>query len=159
MDLLERMLKHDRWATATFLDMCRDLPDPQLDQDFDVGHRTLRATLDHMTYVVGFWCRLMDGEPHAAPRDDLSIDALAERHQRNYDRFEALAHRLVEEQRLDETFVDHYDYRQSKGATILQVCYHNVQHRSDIRHMLVRLGLDIRGDYDPQEWEHYTHII
>ncbi len=159
MDLLDRMLKHDRWATATFLEMSRELPDEQLDQEFDIGLRSLRATFDHMTYVVGFWCRLMVGEPHEVPRDDLSLDALSERHERNYDTFASLARQFVEEQRLDETFVDHYGYRQSLGATIIQVCYHNVHHRSEVRHMLVRLGVDLRGDYDPQEWEHRTGII
>ena len=159
MDILDRVLGHDRWATNQFLELCRGLPDEQLDQEFDIGHRTLRATLDHMTYVVGFWCRLMEGEPHAAPRDDVSVDELAARHARNYDRFEALTRRLVEEGRLNETFIDHYDYPQSFGATIPQVCYHNAIHRSDLRLMLVRLGLDIRGDYDPQEWGHGTGIL
>ena len=159
MDLLDRMLGHDRWATETFLAMCRDVSDEQLDQEFDIGHRTLRATLDHMTWVVGFWHGLMIGEPIDEPRDDLSVDWLVERHARNYDQFAALARQLVEEQRLDETFVDHYDYRQSCGATILQVCYHNAQHRGELRHMLVRLGVDIRQDFDPQEWEHLTGIL
>jgi len=159
MDILDRMLAHDRWATRQYLEMCRDLPNEQLDHEFDIGHRTLRATLDHMTYVVGFWRRLMVGEPHAAPRGELSVAALAARHERNYDGFEALARRLAEEDRLDEIFSDHYDYPQSFGATIPQVCYHNAIHRSDLRHMLVRLGLDIRGDYDPQEWEHHARAI
>ncbi len=159
MDLLDRMLKHDRWATAEFIAICREMPDEQLDHEFDIGHKTIRETLDHMTYVVGFWCRLMEGEPHAAPRDDLSLDGLAERHERNYDRFEQLARRLVDEDRLDETFVDHYDIVQSFGATIPQVCYHNAIHRSDLRHILVRLGVELRGDYDPQEWEHFTGIL
>ena len=159
MDLLDRILGHDRWATSIFLDMCRDLPDAQLDQEFDIGHRTLRATLDHMTWVVGFWCGLMVGKPIDEPRDDLSLDALGNRHERNHDGFALLARQLVEAQRLDETFVDHYGYRQSLGATIIQVCHHNAQHRSELRHMLVRLGVGISGDYDPQEWEHHTGLI
>ncbi len=159
MDLLDRMLGHDRWATNQFLDMCRELPDEQLDQEFDIGHRTLRATLDHMTWVVGFWAGLMVGEPSDELRDDLSLEALTGRHERSSDRFANLARQLVVEDRLDQTFVDHYDYRQSMGATILQVCYHNAQHRSELRHILVRLGVEIRGDYDPQEWEHHVNLV
>jgi len=51
MDLLDRLLGHDHWATACLLDLSRGLPDAQLDQPFDVGHRTLRTTFEHMIFV------------------------------------------------------------------------------------------------------------
>ena len=44
MDLLDRLLKHDRWATDQLLEVSRGLSDAQLDQAFDIGHRTLRET-------------------------------------------------------------------------------------------------------------------
>ena len=43
MDLLDRLLEHDRWATDQLLELCRGLTDAQLDQPFDIGHRTVRA--------------------------------------------------------------------------------------------------------------------
>ena len=48
MDLLDRLLEHDHWATAQLLDLSRHLSDAQLDQEFDIGHRTLRDTFEHM---------------------------------------------------------------------------------------------------------------
>ena len=54
MDLLDRMVGHDRWATSQLLERCSRLTDAQLDQAFDVGHRSLRETLDHMIYVIDF---------------------------------------------------------------------------------------------------------
>src|SRR5690349_13120004 len=63
MDLLDRLLEHDRWATTQLLELCRGLTDAQLDQPFDVGHRTLRATLDHQIPNLDFWTGLMTGQP------------------------------------------------------------------------------------------------
>lgn len=163
MDLLDRMLGHDHWATAQLLQVSRDLPDAQLDQEFDIGQRTLRDTFDHMIYVIDFWTGWMDGRP--VPHDrttqdyDRSIAAQIERHERHQAAFAALARQLHDGGRLDDTFIDHFDYRQSMGATILQVLHHNAQHRAEARHMLERLGVPDLWDYDPQEWEHVTHRI
>ena len=45
MDLLDRLLDHDHWATTQLLDVSRNLTDAQLDQEFDIGHRSLRGTI------------------------------------------------------------------------------------------------------------------
>jgi uncharacterized damage-inducible protein DinB len=157
------MLGHDHWATAQFLELSRDLTDEQLDQPFDIGHRTLRETFDHMIYVIDFWTVQMNGQPAEHDRTKLSYDrsipALIERHERFQASFATFARRALEEQRLDVTFVDHFNYPQSIGATILNVLYHNVLHRSEARHILERLGVPFRQDYDPQEWEHATQRL
>ncbi len=48
MDLLDRLLGHDAWTTRQLLLRCRNLTDEQLDREFDIGHRTVRATLLHV---------------------------------------------------------------------------------------------------------------
>jgi uncharacterized damage-inducible protein DinB len=164
MDLLDRLLGHDHWATTQLLERSRDLTDAQLDQQFDIGHRTLRETYDHMIYVIDFWTSMMNGQPASHDRTtqsyDRSVPALIERHERFQAAFATAARRALDEQRLDETFVDHYDYRQSVGATIIQVALHNAQHRNEARHILERLGVSgLRGDFDPQEWEHATQRV
>jgi uncharacterized damage-inducible protein DinB len=163
MDLLDRMLGHDGWATAQLLAKCSTLSDSQLDQEFDIGQRTLRETLDHMIYVIDFWPGWMSGRPVDHDRTtqnyDRSIAGLTERYEHFQPAFAALARRMYDEQRLDETFVDHFGVRQSIGATIIQLLNHNAQHRSEIRHMLERLGVEKLWDYDPQEWEHVTGRI
>lgn len=159
MDLLDRMLGHDPWTTEHLLEMSKDLSDEQLDQDFDIGHRTLRKTFDHMILALEFWTGFMDGKPvDWAPRA-ASIDEMIERHAKAYAHFTSVARDRVATNRLDELFIDHYDYPQSYGATIIHVIYHNVQHRSDVLHILQRLGKAELPEADPQEWEHMTGII
>lgn len=159
MDLLDRFLGHDQWTTTRVLERSRGLTDEQLDQEFDIGHRTLRATFDHMIFNVGAWTAQMNGQPVDHDRDASSIDVLLQRHRRTYAAFEETARRLVAEGRLDETFRDHHDFPQSYGATIVNVIWHNGMHRSEALHILQRLGVPDLPDGDPQEWEHLTGRI
>ena len=154
MDLLDRLLGHDRWATVMVLERSSGLTDAQLDQPFDVGHGSLRATLDHLVYVNGFWPALMNREP-APPKHErpLSIPELTERFERNHAAFAALARRIHAEGRTEETFPDHHGDLCTLGITILQLPLHNARHRAEAQHILPRLGVTEVWDWDPQEWE------
>ena len=48
MDFLDRMLDHEEWAMAKLFDASAGLSDEQLDQPFDLGHGTVRATFEHI---------------------------------------------------------------------------------------------------------------
>ncbi len=50
MDLLDRLLGHDSWTTRQLLDLAGTLSDNQLDQEFDIGHRTVRRTFAHIIW-------------------------------------------------------------------------------------------------------------
>src|SRR4051812_12201532 len=63
MNLLDRLLGHDAWTTRQLLDRCTPLSDEQLDRPFDIGHRTLRATLAHLIHNMETWSALMAAEP------------------------------------------------------------------------------------------------
>ena len=157
MNLLDRLLGHDRWATMMVLERSRALTDEQLDQPIDAGRGSLRDTLDHMIYIVGFWVALMNKEAippkHGRP---LSIFELKERFERNHAAFASLARRIHAEGRTEEIFPDHHGDLCTLGITILQVPLHNARHRAEAQHMLTRLGLADVWDWDPQEWEWAT---
>ncbi len=119
MDLLDRMLGHDRWTTARFLELSRGLTGEQLDQPFDIGHRTLRATFGHMISAVGFWTAAMAGQPDEMREDDRPLAVLIDEHERSYAAFAALARRIHDEGRLAETFIDWYGWPKTFGGTIL----------------------------------------
>lgn len=150
MDVLDRLLEHDRWATRQLLDVCRDLPDAQLDQAFDIGRRTLRETLDHLIISVRFWTGWMAGEPVGWEQEvHRSITEMIERHERFYEAFAVLARRVHDEGRLDDTFVDHFGSRMTFGGAILHVILHGAEHRTEAVHILARLGVP-----DPPEVDH-----
>jgi uncharacterized damage-inducible protein DinB len=157
MDLLDIMLGHDHWATTQLLERSRELTDTQLDQQFDIGNRTLRETLDHMIATIDFWTRSMAGQPLPADRTGRPSTAeLTERYERYSAAFATFALRARDANRLVDTFVHHMGYPQSLGSTIIHLMYHNAQHRGDARHFLERLGVSDLWDFDPQEWENVT---
>ncbi len=160
MDLLDRMLGFDRWTTERLLTMSKDLPDADLDQEFDIGNRTIRRTIDHILAAMELWTGLMSGEQRGRSEPThVSIDDMLARHAKVHDRFDTVVREVAAAGRLDETFTDHHGVPQSYGATILQVSWHNTLHRGEVLHMLQRLGVPDLPDGDPQEWEHLTDRI
>ena len=159
MDLLDRMLGRDEWATRRLLELSRDLNDEQLDQPFDVGLGTLRKTLRHIVRNIAFWASLATGQPVNDPPEAPSIAELLDYYDRGHPAYAAFARSVRTEGRLDETFIDHWNYPQSMGGTAIQVLMHNEGHRTEARHILTRLGVPDVPELDPQLWEHKTGKI
>src|SRR5262245_40840703 len=153
MDLLDRLLEHDHWATAMLLELSRGLTDAQLDQQVDVGHRTLRATFEHAIFNVEFWTGLMSAQPVDARRDDRSLAALTQRHERSHATFAAFARRVRDEQRLDDTFVDHFGGPMTIGGAILHLVLHDEGHRVEALHILERFGVPDLPELDHGLWD------
>src|SRR5258708_5133372 len=83
MDVLDRFLEHNAWATRRLIEQSRSLTTPQLDQQFDIGLRTVRATIDHIIENIEWWTDLMNCAP---PRtfenlgeDPVTLDGFAKR--------------------------------------------------------------------------------
>jgi uncharacterized damage-inducible protein DinB len=156
MDLLDRLLEHDRWATNQLLELSDGLSDAQLDQEFDVGHRTLRETFHHMIFNIEAWTDVIEEQPIQAVHGVLSVAALREWHDRAYDEFAVLARRVRDEGRMEDLFVDSYGERLRYGGAIVHVILHNAEHRTDALHILSRLGLPEVPEVDHALWDHVS---
>jgi uncharacterized damage-inducible protein DinB len=153
MDILERLLQHDDWGTTSLLELSQTLTDSQLDQEFDIGHRSLRATLEHIVYNTEFWTAVMTGQQIAyRPRSDTPVDELIERHRNSYPKFQTLARQVHDEQRLEETFTDHHGGPMTFGGAIVHVILHSAEHRTEAAHILHRL--DAPDLPDTVEFDH-----
>ena len=162
MDLIDRMLQHDHWATTQLLERSRALTDEQLDQEFDIGHRTVRETFDHLIYNLGFWTSVAAGQqpdsPRAEQQYDRSMPALIERYEQFHASFAALARRMRDEQRLEDTFVDHFGGSPTFGGVIIHLTLHNTEHRSEVLHILQRLGLENLPEIDLALWDQTAQV-
>jgi uncharacterized damage-inducible protein DinB len=160
MDLLDLLLDHDHWATKRLLDANGGLTDAQLDREFDIGHRTLRETFGHIVFNIPFWTAFLTGQsPDGgysadAQPDDRSLAALVDHHERAYAAFAGAARRLRDEGRLGDVFADHYGVRKSFGGTVLMVVEHNEGHRTEVLHILARLGVPDLPEVDLGVWEY-----
>ena len=160
MDLLDRLLGHDAWTTRQLLLRCRDLTDEQLDREFDIGHRTVRATLLHVIRNVEVWSDLMSGRPvdtdQGTQRQDRSVSALIARLDRAADDLARLARAVAQRGGWDERWVDTLDRPPSEktyGGAIAHVITHSMHHRAQLLYMLRRLGFEGLPEGDVLSWE------
>ncbi len=160
MDLLDRLLGHDAWTTHQLLLQCRDLTDEQLDREFDIGHRTVRATLLHVIRNVEVWSDLMTGRPVAGDqgtrRQGRSVAALITRLDRAADDLARLARAVAQRGGWDERWVDTLDRpptEKTYGGAIAHVITHSMHHRAQLLYMLRRLGLEGLPEGDVLSWE------
>src|SRR5689334_22967366 len=93
MDLLDRLVGHDRWTTAQLLERCRELRAEHWIQPFDLGHKTLAATFQHMIDNVRVWADLMAARPmrQVSAEGSTTAGELIVQWQAVYDDFAALA--------------------------------------------------------------------
>lgn len=150
MDILERLLDHDQWATKQVLARAATLTDEQLDQEFDIGHCTIRDTIDHIVAAREGWTARMTLVPPPEHPDARPIAYQADRFARAHDAFAEVSLRISDEGRMDDTFKDHYDIQATYGSAILMNILHSEGHRNEIVHMLTRLGLppdELEFDY------------
>jgi len=154
VDLLDRLLEHDRWATRELLAACEGLSDAQLDQEFDIGHRTLRTTLEHFVFNIEAWTAITTQTPLTRYPPQPSLAGIATRYDEAQATFAAVARRLRDDQLLDEMFTDHFDEQQSYGAAVIHVLLHNEGHRTEVLHFLSRLRETEPPEVDHALWDH-----
>ncbi len=161
MDILDRLLGHDAWTTRQLLLISCDLSDEQLDREFGIGHRTLRETLWHIVGNVIVWTDLLYQRPamlsDQPPELKRSVDYLLARYEAAYSDFAAIARRIANEHREDETYTDYLDEpptQKTYGGTIAHLITHSMNHRSEVLHILARLGVSdlLEGDTISWEW-------
>jgi len=117
------------------------------------------ATLRHMLGNIRVWTDLVAGRL-VRPRLEIvteSADAWLEHFDAEYTAFATLARQLADEQRLDDYFTDTLDTpptRKTCGGAIAHLILHNMHHRSELLHMLARLGVQNLLEGDLLSWEH-----
>ena len=151
MDLLDRLLGHDAWTTRQLLVRCGELTDAQLDQPFDIGPGTVRATLEHIVRNVEAWTDLMAGQPVRAVEGPV-----IERLDRAVADLAALGRPIAQRSGWDETWVDTLDdppREKTFGGAIAHVLTHGMHHRAQVLYMLRRLGVADLPEGDVLSWE------
>ncbi len=154
MDILDRLLAHNAWTTARLIEQSRGLSNDQLDQKFDIGLRTVRATIDHIIENMEWWTDLMNGLQRRGfehlGEDPMTLDGFSKRLEVVALEFAEVSQRQQTDGLLDEKWQvrDDQPTSFSYGTTIVHVITHSAHHRSQLMYMLRRLGVPdvIMGD-------------
>ncbi len=159
MDLLDRLLEHDAWTTGQLLARCRALSEDQLDRPFDIGHRTVRATLQHIIFNMEAWSAVMAGAttlPPRPPREGESVSSLADRLARAAVALAHVAHAVRARDAWDDRWLDVLDTpptEKTYGGALAHVITHSMHHRAQLLYLLRQLGLTGLPEGDVLSWE------
>ena len=160
MDLLDRLLGHDAWTTRQLLDRCEGLTEAQLDQEFDIGHRTVRATLLHIIRNVEVWSDLMAGSAVRSNAGDdahgRSVAGMTARLDRAAAGLATVARSAAQRDGWDERWLDTLDdppAEKTFGGGIAHVVTHGMHHRAQVLYMLRKLGVRGLPEGDVLSWE------
>lgn len=155
MDILDRLLAHDTWTTRQLLLACQSLPDDLLDKEFDIDHKSLRATFTHMIKNMEVWTDLLYERP-VQEKTGTAIPELLERLSMVSQDFANLARNVAREKRYDDCFMDTLDnppMKKTFGGAIGHVITHNMHHRAQIMFLMERAGLKDHIEGDLLSWE------
>ena len=155
MDLLDRLLGHDAWTTRQLLDLCANPTDDELDRQFDIGHRSLRATFTHVIHNMEVWSALLSEVPIRSETDQ-TIPGLIRRLDIAAARFGALARDIAARQAWDATWTDHLDNpprQKSYGTAIAHLPTHSMHHRAQLLYLLRLSGVASLPEGDVFSWE------
>lgn len=158
MDLLDRLLAHDAWTTRQLLEICGTLPDAQLDHEFDIGHRTLRATLHHIIANMEIWSALMAGDP-IERQTDQTISGMRERLSVAEKRLQSIAVKVQQTNGWDDVWIDHLDdppREKTFGTALAHIITHSMHHRAQVLYMLRLSGVQELPEGDIFSWEAYS---
>jgi uncharacterized damage-inducible protein DinB len=158
MDFLDRLLGHDAWTTRQLLRRCQALSDEQLDREFEIGRRTVRATLTHIIRNVHVWPRLMAGRPVDEP-PGTSLAELTRAFDEAAAELAFVARSIAQRGAWNDQFLDVLDdppVEKSLGGGVAHVITHSMHHRAQLLYMLRRLGLQDLPEGDVLTWEQQT---
>lgn len=157
MDLLDRLCGHDSWTTRQLLELAGALDERHLDQEFEIAHRTVRRTFEHIIWNVECWTdQMKGGEVRSRPASNASLALLKQRQAAAAAEFFQVAREIADRGRLDETFLDALDdppQEKSLGGVIVHIATHGMHHRAQLLYMMRRLGVEGLPEGDALSWE------
>jgi len=162
MDLLTRMIEHHLWLIAEMLDRAERLPDDVLDTPVEISvdgidcDPTLRSLLSRLVGQLAMW----DAATHDQPYDfeiekHETVAGMRARLAQAGPAFLSQVRSIVDDRRLDETFVDAlcdppevFTY----GGMIAHVLTFAAHRRTLVLGALSDAGVEDLGSGDPMRW-------
>ena len=161
-DLLDRLLRHNAWATRQLIEGARSLSPEQYICRLNIGPGSVHDTLRHIISVMFGWADSIadrsrrpslgaDGEGPVRSVDELLglLDDAAKE-------LEKTARMIVNEKRIDEMMSVTYEGRTwefTRGTALAHVITHGMHHRAQVFNMMRQLGMPVDIDGDVIEWE------
>lgn len=146
LETMRVLYRYNDWANEQLLLVAGQVSDGRLDQPFDMGLGSLRATLMHIIIAEDTFLRRSQGEVEAKWGDESERAIVAQMNERLADtrrRREAFFATLKDSELPSKrVYRDSFGslYATTLGDLIVQVCMHSMHHRAQVVNMLRRVG-------------------
>jgi AraC family transcriptional regulator len=163
MELVMTMFDHHVWAVGKMIDLAGDLSDGQLDTPIVLSVEgvdddpTIRSLLSRLVGQMAMWNASMESRPYDwdIERNE-QLTSMRERLESEGERFKQRAAELVEDGRLDETFVNATcdpPETFSFGSVLAHVLTFAAHRRTLVTGALISAGVDVDlVTADPRAW-------
>ena len=163
MELVMTMFDHHVWAVGKMIDLAGDLNDEQLDAPIVLSVEgvdddpTIRSLLSRLVGQMAMWNASMESRPYDwdIERNE-QLTSMRERLDHEGERFKQRAAELVEDGRLDETFVNATcdpPETYSFGGVLAHVLTFAAHRRTLVTGALISAGVDVDlVTADPRAW-------
>jgi len=163
MELVMTMFDHHVWAVGKMIDLAGGLSDPQLDTPIVLSVEgvdddpTIRSLLSRLVGQMAMWNASMESRPYDwdVERNE-PLTSMRERLDHEGERFKQRAAELVEDGRLDETFVNATcdpPETFSFGGVLAHVLTFAAHRRTLVTGALISAGVDVDlVTADPRTW-------
>ena len=160
MDLLTKMVEHHIWLVGEMIERAAQLPDAKLDEQIELSvdedRLTIRGLLSRLIGQMDMWnCAIANREYDWSLEDHESVSAMRDRLARVAPAFLTEVRDVVDNRRLDETFVDAlcepaevFTY----GGMIAHVLTFAAHNRTLVILALKQSGSTDLGWGDPMRW-------
>lgn len=146
METMRVFYRYNDWADDQLLLACGQIGDAKLDQPFDMGVGSIRATMMHILIGEDTFLRRAQGQVEAKWGDESERAIVAQMKERFDDTwrrrdafFATIADADLPQKRI---YRDSYGslYATTLGDLIVQICTHSLHHRAQVVNMLRRVG-------------------
>jgi AraC family transcriptional regulator len=163
MELVMTMFDHHVWAVGKMIDLAGGLSDPQLDTPIVLSVEgvdddpTIRSLLSRLVGQMAMWNASMESRPYDWDvEQNEPLTSMRERLDHEGERFKQRAAELVEDGRLDETFVNATcdpPETFSFGGVLAHVLTFAAHRRTLVTGALISAGVDVDlVTADPRAW-------
>ncbi len=162
MELVRTMFDHHVWAVGQMIDLAGGLSEEQLDAPIELSVEgvdddpTIRSLLSRLVGQMAMWNASIESRDYDWDLErHESLASMRARLDDDGERFRARAAELVEDGRLDETFVDATcdpPRTFSYGGVLAHVLTFAAHRRTLVAGALVSAGIDDLMAADPQSW-------
>ena len=142
--LIDKMFEYNLWANTQLIELCQGLDDEQLGVEVEGVFSRIQPTLAHIIRAEAGYLNRLTGSPPWVDEpdwDSLSVGDLREKAQLTGLQLISVAGKTDSEIRHDVELRGE-PYHFFNWTVLLQALYHGIEHRTQIKILLTKLGIE-----------------